>query len=224
MFLNRLCRSRDLDRVVEAIACHRERQADFDVEDAIARQLSGGIFRRSLDARLWQRLTITAGVEEEYASPPWEVRNGYCVVKGTGERYALDAGGPRTKYEALFDTRAVFDGLRVSYLTLTCGPRLVRLEDALGEYLASDEPGDAEGTAAVLEYLDLCRQRFHPARELNCPPWFGAAVWPCFVESICDGARAYHLSADELMLVCELCEQNIVVFGNQRSRRVFWQQ
>ena len=62
--------------MVEAIAFHRERQADFDADDAIAQQLSGGIFRRSLDARLWQRLTIMAGVEEEYASPPWEVRNG----------------------------------------------------------------------------------------------------------------------------------------------------
>ena len=55
LFLNHLRRSRDWDRVVEAIACHRERQADFDVEDAIARQLSGGIFRRSLDTRLWHR-------------------------------------------------------------------------------------------------------------------------------------------------------------------------
>ena len=190
MFLNHLRRSRDWDRVVEAIAFHRERQADFDADDAIAQQLSGGILRRALDARLWQRLTITAGVEEEYASPPWEVRNGYCVVKGTSERYALDAGGPRTKYEALFDTRAVFDGLRVSYLRLTCGPRLVRLEDAPGEYLASEEPGDAEGTAAVLEYLDLCRQHFDLARELNCPPWFEVVVWLCFVESICDGTRA----------------------------------
>ena len=141
LFLSHLRRSAHWNRVVEAIALHRERQEDFDVQDAIARQLSAGIFQRSLERRLWHRLTITAGAEEDYASPPWEVRNGQCVVKGTNERYAPDAGGPRSKYEALFDRRAVFDGLRVSYLRLTCGPRLVRLEDALGEYLGSDEDG-----------------------------------------------------------------------------------
>ena len=53
--------------------------------------------------------------------------------------------------------RPVFDKLRVSYLKLVGGPRLVRLEEALGEYLDSDEGTDAEGTAAVGEYLDVCR-------------------------------------------------------------------
>ena len=95
------------------------------------------------------------------------------------------------------------------------------MEDALGEYLCTDEPGDVEGTAAVLEYLDLCREHFDPARELDCPPWFEDAVWPCFVESICDGSRAYYLSADELMLVCELRQQNIAVFGKQRRQARF---
>ena len=190
LFLHHLRMSAQWDRVAAALGNHRERQANFDAQDAIAQQLSRGIFRRSLDTRLWQRLTMTAGVEEEYASPPWEMRNGLCFVKGTNERCAPDAGGPHTKYEALFDARSVFDGLRVSYLRLTCGPRLVRLEDALGEYLSSDEPRDVEGTAAVLEYLDLCREHFDPARELNCPPWFEDAVWPCFVESICDETRA----------------------------------
>ena len=97
----------------------------------------------------------------------------------------------------------------------------MRLEDALGDYLSSDEPGDVEGTAAVLEYLDLCREHFDPARELCRPLWFEDAVWPCFVESICDETLAYYLSADELMLVCELRQQNIVVFGNQRRQALF---
>ena len=86
----------------------------------------------------------------------------------------------------------MFDGLRVSYLKLAGGPRLVRLEEALGEYLESDEGTDAVGTAAVLEYLDVCRQHayFDASRDVGCPQWFEAAVWPCFVESICDGTRA----------------------------------
>ena len=77
LFLHHLRMSAQWDRVAAALGNHRERQANLDAQDAIAQQLSRGIFRRSLDARLWQRLTMTAGVEEEYASPPWEMRNGY---------------------------------------------------------------------------------------------------------------------------------------------------
>ena len=96
---------------------------------------------------------MTANVEEDFASAPWEVRNGACVVKGTNELFEADVnGGPETKYEALFDPRPVFDSLRVSFMRMTCGERLVRLEDALGKYLATE--ADAEGIAAVLEKLD----------------------------------------------------------------------
>ena len=77
---------------------------------------------------------MTANVEEDFASAPWELRNGVCVVKGTNEVLEADVnGGHETKYEALFDPRSVFDSLRVSLMRMTCGERLVRLEDALGE-------------------------------------------------------------------------------------------
>ena len=200
LFLHHLRRSPHWDNVVEAVGHHRGRQASFDAQDAIARRLSRGIFRMTLEAPLWKRLTMTAGVEEEYATPPWEMRSGYCFVKGTKERYDPDARGPQTKYAALFDARAVFDGLRVSYLRLTCGPGLVRLQDALNEYLSSDEPSDNEGTAAVLNFLDECGEHFVPASELHCPPWLEDAVWPCFVDSICDERRLYATKHNHLEL------------------------
>ena len=81
---------------------HRQGQGEFDVQEASARQLSAGIFRTSLERGLWHRLTLTSGAEEEYASPPWEVRNAQCFVKGTKEPFPF-ADGPRSKYEALFD-------------------------------------------------------------------------------------------------------------------------
>ena len=143
---------------------HRQRQAHFDTNEAVARQFSRGIFRRALDARLSQRLTMTAGVEDEHDAPPWEVRDGNCFVKGTSSLFPPDARVPQTKYEALFDARAIFDGLRVSYLRLTCGPGLQRLEEALTEYLSRDEPNDNEGTAAVLDYLQERAAHFQPAR------------------------------------------------------------
>ena len=78
------------------------------------------------------------------------------MVKGTNELFeADDNGGSDTKYAALFDPRRVFDSLRVSFMRMTCGERLVRPEDARGEYLESE--ADADGTAAVLEYLDRCK-------------------------------------------------------------------
>ena len=83
--LSHLGRSPEWSRVLEAIGRHRAGQDDFDVQAATARQLSAGIFRRSLEKGLWHRLTITAGAEDEYAPPPWEVCNGQCVVKGTNE-------------------------------------------------------------------------------------------------------------------------------------------
>ena len=42
-------------------------------------------------------------------------------------------------------------------------------------------------------------------------------MWTAF----CDGTRAYYLIVDELMLVCELRQQNIAVFGKQRRQARF---
>lgn len=118
-------------------------------------------------------------MEGDYTSAPWEVRNGPCVVKGANEIFLADANGePLTKYQALFDNRAVFDNLRVSFLRLTGGQRLVRLEDALGVLLGIDDDTDAEGTSALLGYLDRCRGHYDPTRDIDCPQWFEAAVLP----------------------------------------------
>ena len=69
-FLSHVRRSGHWNRVLEAITVHRQEQGEFDVQEASARQLSAGIFRRSLERGLWHRPTLTSGAEEEYASPP----------------------------------------------------------------------------------------------------------------------------------------------------------
>ena len=136
IFLRHLRSSPHWERVLEAVGSHRERQEARAIQEAIARDLSGSIFVRELDAGLWSRLAMTANVEEEFGSAPWQFRNGMCLVKGTNEVFEADgSGGPHTKYAALFDPRPVFDGLRLSFLRMTCGERLVRLDDALAEYL-----------------------------------------------------------------------------------------
>ena len=71
-----------------------------------------------------------------------------------------ETGGPFSKYAALFDSRPEFDNLRVSFLHATCGKNLERLADSLGEYLESGTVIDADGIAAVLQYLEECRAHF----------------------------------------------------------------
>ena len=221
LFCTHLQRSPQRDHVLAGIARHRERQQQLDIEEAVARQRSASIFRCTLES-FWRGLTLAAGVDEEYTSPPWEQRLGVRVVKGTCQAFvASPDGGPLTKFQALFDTRAVFDALRVSFLRATCGPRLERIEHALGELLASEEQPDAEGTAALLEYLDRCRDYFDPARAVRVPEGFEASAWPSFVASICDESGGYFLSADELMLVCELRQQNIAIFGRRQGQARF---
>ena len=149
------------------------------------------------------------------ANAPWGGCNGACVVKRNNELCEADeSGGPETKYAALFDPRPVFDGLRVLFLRMTGGPRLVRLEDELGENIETD--AGAEGAAAVLEYLERSCTHFDPRSEWFCRPWFASAAWPCFVDSICDGKRVYYLSVNELILVFELQRENIAVFGGRQ--------
>ena len=99
------------------------------------------------------------------------------MVKGTNELFESDDnGGPDTKYAELFDPRPVFDSLRVSFMRMACGERLVRFEDALGEYLESE--ADADGAAAVLECLGRCRAYYDPGGAAVIPPWFAAVAWP----------------------------------------------
>ena len=95
----------------------------------------------------------------EYHEPPWEVRNGERVVKGTSLRFEADgSGGPETKYAALFDRRPDVDSLRVSFLHAACGKRLDRLEESLGAYLESEEAKDEKGYRGS-------------ARVLGAVPW-----------------------------------------------------
>ena len=81
IFLRHLRSSPHWERVLEAVASHRERQEAFDIQEAIARDLSGSIFVRELDTGLWSRLAMTANVEEEFGSAPQQIRNGMCLVK-----------------------------------------------------------------------------------------------------------------------------------------------
>ena len=125
--------------------------------------------------------------------------------------------GRYPKNAAWFDHRHEFDSLRVSFLHAACGKRLERLQDLLGECLDSGEILDPDATESVLRYLDECCDHFGVAPSVSCSPaFFADEAWPLLVECICDQQRQYYLSVDELLLVCELCHQNVAVFRNTR--------
>jgi hypothetical protein len=152
----------------------------------------------------------------EFLQQPWELRNGRCIVKGTNHTFEPDAfGGPFTKYTALFDTRELFDGLRESFLFRAGGHRLERLGEAISGYAPRDTSVDSEALQIVQSYLIDFRDVFVASSEFMDPPaGFSDLAWPVLVDCMCDGTRNFFLSANELLLLCELSKQNAAIFGS----------
>ena len=113
--------------VLDRVQVNRALTQQADEMKATCGTQSAAIFQSGLDKPLWSVLAIGAGLLPparlsadsphdaqdvplhetfEYLEPPWEVRNGKCVVKGTSFPFEVDeSGGPLTKYAALFDCR-----------------------------------------------------------------------------------------------------------------------
>jgi hypothetical protein len=171
-----------------------------------------------------QQLRVVNDDEKfEYLHPPCEIRNGEYVVKGTDCRFEIDDnGGPVSKYEALFDSRTQFDNLRVSFLHSACGQRLERLEQALVEYMSSDYAIDQDATQTVLQYLEQCREHFDVNQSMiECPAGFADSAWPLLVDCMCDETHQFYFSANELLLLCEICQQNVAIFGTNAGAAQF---
>ena len=218
-------------------------QKQVDEARAVQLRLSATVFQPALDDLIWRSLATQAGLVPPASAPPdsdvptsvmtphadfdflqvpWEVRNNELLVKGTDLKFAFDDnGGPTSKYAALFDTRHEFDSLRVSFLHAACGHRLTCLEDALAECVSRYENMDEHVVAGVLrrlepvmEYMNRFSEHFDVSPSIcDSPPLFAEEAWPLYVDSVCDRKQQYYLSANELLLVCELYHQNVGVFG-----------
>jgi len=51
---------------------------------------------------------------------------------------------------------------------------------------------------------------------MDSPTGFSDAAWPLLVDCMCDHRRNFFLSANELLLLCELSQQNVAIFGSDR--------
>ena len=69
----------------------------------------------------------------DFLQKPYENVGGRCIVKGSRHSDFTEStlGGPQTKYEAVFDSRSEFDGLRRSFLDYVGGAQLSAITSAL---------------------------------------------------------------------------------------------
>ena len=117
-FLERLQASRLWDSVLDHVGLNRALQQKADERTARCRRQSASIFQPGLERPLWAVLAIQAGLmppaelaadseqgapavaqheDFEYQEPPWEMRNGEYIVKGTNLPFDADERRPRTE-------------------------------------------------------------------------------------------------------------------------------
>ena len=150
----------------------------------------------------------------EFLEVPWESRNGRLVVKGSDEEFVPDeTGGPLSKYQALFDRRHAFDGLRFTFLTRVCRHDMSSL---IGDVLVSDANIHEESLQVFIEFMESYSSAFEAEVELaESPPNFAAEAWPLWVDCLCDTDGHYYLSCNELLLACELSHTDVVIFATR---------
>ena len=64
------------------------------------------------------------------------------------------------------------------------------------------------------EFPDLLRSAVVGGAE---PTNYAAPAWPLYVQAIT--SVGYFLSCDELLLICELCRKNCIIFGSDIQAR-----
>ena len=233
------------DSVQAQAACNVSAQQQRDDTMRICLFSSASIFNSELEGAFWRALGAQIGVlpndpvdfstltpdrlqvfltptAAQHVSPyefldvPWEHRNGQCVVKGTSAPFIPDThGGPHCKYGALFDPRHAFDNLRFSFLKLVCGDSIQKLEDALDNSFGLLS---VTSTNALRNFFTKFSGVLGSTELVTESPFdFAERAWPVLVECMCDDTMQYYLSVAELLLVCELCSKNVMIFGTRGS-------
>lgn len=143
-----------------------------------------------------------------WLSAPYTITaDGRTFVKGSRHRCIFredGKGGPHTKYEALFDPRPEFDGLRCSLLR----DMFHRAPHAIRDVPDMDVDRYNAILRFVLDFADCFTQRGNTDEMLVN---FASRAWPllrhCLVSK-----RSFYLSCDSLMLVREACGHHAAIF------------
>jgi len=144
----------------------------------------------------------------------WEVVGGVQMVRGSNGVPFCPAsdGGPQSKFDALFDTREAFDGLRYSFLMALYADLM-----SLGSILRTSALPVVEQ-----EYMEVIWEEYVcPAAmfTLQVGPGsdFAESVWQSWRDAVCSEDQQYYLSVEELMLVCELARKDVVIFRQDHA-------
>ena len=137
----------------------------------------------------------------EFLSAPYTLQAGRCVVKGSHcEFHRNMQGGPHTKYDALFDSRSEFDGMRYSFLLFVGKRALVELPIA-----AESRRQRMSGSSyqMLMRFADKYSDAFADQSLDEQPSDFAARAWPLLRQCL-TSEQGYYLSYSELLLVCEV--------------------
>ena len=152
-----------------------------------------------------QRLAaLHANTKDSWVHPVFYWRGDRKIVRGTKNTDLPCDDPPVSRYAALFDPREMFDAVRTSFLEQVLGENCVNLQDVVANAMVDD----------LGELMEFCCDAWGELRRTElmtgAPAWFHAAAWPIFKQCMTD--KQYYLSCGEVLLVAELCKQNVVIF------------
>ena len=132
-------------------------------------------------------------------------------VRGTREDAPEQC--PRSKYEALFDNRPIFDAIPQDFLK-RADPKskLKRVRLILEDLLQTDHVPHHSRALVDAFVNDL---KTTDSDCITSPPGFAADAWSCYVQAI--SSSSCYVSMDELLLVCQCAKQNVIVYIQEGS-------
>ena len=137
---------------------------------------------------------------------------GRCAFKGSQCRFQKNMqGGPHTKYDALFDCRSELDEIRYAFCRLVGGNELAELREAA---MSRRHEMSEESYQMLMRFVDNHSDAFADQTLDEQPSNFAARAWPVLRQCLTT-KPSYYLSYKELLLVCEVHHQNLVVFGTR---------
>ena len=184
---------------------------------------SSSFFSKDMEEQFVRPLAIQlgylpAGSNTECAD---DFRNSSHSADGyvCGTRLTFPAGGPPTKYAALFDVSHHFDAIRYSFLVAadaTSGTtRFVTSLEAIVR--------DSAASLGLIERARSFCMLVQSLGDVNTPSQqpvnFVRDAWGAYCESI--GHEDYYLSVDELLVICCAAKVNIAVFSQVERKLSF---
>ena len=120
--------------------------------------------------------------------------------------------GPSTKYQALFDQRAIFEKYRVELLERYGAQMEVFREKFLDVIQGLDLDGHWWGN--VCQVADLLNELQNCSRPRSGPfSGFFESVFPSYLGALTDSENGtnYYLSTVELLALCICAKQNVII-------------